>query len=165
MFKRILRSQEFIVFIGIVVLSAVITAINPNFLTIGNLFDLLRFITVDGLLALGVLVVLISGGVDVSFPAIANFATYLVVTFVISQHFQGSIVVVYLLALPLGLMLGLVNGFFVSYFRLPTLIVTLGTSSLYYGAMLFFLGSANLFNLPPGMIDFSKAALTTVYIT
>jgi simple sugar transport system permease protein len=144
------------------VLSGVITAINPNFLTMGNLFDLLRFITVDGLLALGVLIVLISGGVDVSFPAIANFSTYLVVTFLIAQGFQGPVVVVYLLALPLGLALGLVNGYFVSYFRLPTLIVTLGTSSLYYGAMLFFLGSANLFNLPAGMIEFSKAALTSV---
>ena len=74
------RSQEFIVAIGILVLSIVITAINPNFFTVGNLFDLLRFITVDGLLALGVLIVLISGGVDVSFPAIANFSTYIVVT-------------------------------------------------------------------------------------
>ena len=162
MWKRIVRSQEFIVAIGILVLSIVITAINPNFFTVGNLFDLLRFITVDGLLALGVLIVLISGGVDVSFPAIANFSTYLVVTLLIAAGFQGSVAVVYLLALPLGLLLGLVNGFFVSYFRLPTLIVTLGTSSLYYGAMLFFFGSANLFNLPPGMIEFSKAALTSV---
>jgi simple sugar transport system permease protein len=162
MLKRIIRSQEFVVFVGIIILSIVITAINPNFFTVGNVFDLLRFITVDGLLALGVLIVLISGGVDVSFPAIANFATYIVVTMLIAQKFEGSILVVYLLALPIGLVLGLVNGFFVSYFRLPTLIVTLGTSSLYYGAMLFFLGSANLFNLPPGMIEFSKAALTTV---
>lgn len=162
MWTRLLRSQEFIIAISIIVLSGLITAINPNFLTLGNLFDLLRFITVDGLLALGVLIVLISGGVDVSFPAIANFSTYLVVTFLIAQGFQGSVAVVYLLALPLGLVLGLVNGCFVSYFRLPTLIVTLGTSSLYYGAMLFFLGSANLFNLPAGMIEFSKAALTSV---
>lgn len=162
MVKRIVRTQEFIVAIGIVILSVVITAVNPNFFTVGNLFDLLRFITVDGLLALGVLIVLISGGVDVSFPAIANFATYLVVVYLISIGFQGSVVVVYVLALPLGILLGLVNGYFVSYFRLPTLIVTLGTSSLYYGAMLFFLGSANLFNLPTGMIEFSKAALTSV---
>jgi simple sugar transport system permease protein len=162
MWKRIVRSQEFIIAIGIVVLSIVITAINPNFFTVANLFDLLRFITVDGLLALGVLIVLISGGVDVSFPAIANFSTYIVVTFLIAAGFQGSVAVVYLLALPLGLLLGLVNGYFVSYFRLPTLIVTLGTSSLYYGAMLFFIGSANLFNLPAGMMEFSKAALTSV---
>jgi simple sugar transport system permease protein len=162
MLRRIFRSQEFVVALSILVLSGVITAINPNFLTMGNLFDLLRFITVDGLLALGVLIVLISGGVDVSFPAIANFSTYLVVTFLIAQGYQGSIILVYLLAVPLGLALGLVNGYFVSYFRLPTLIVTLGTSSLYYGAMLFFLGSANLFNLPAGMIEFSKAALMSV---
>ena len=162
MLRRIFRTQESIVAAGIVVLSIVITLINPNFFTVANLFDLLRYITVDGLLALGVLIVLISGGVDVSFPAIANFSTYIVVVLLIAAGFQGSVAVVYLLALPLGLLLGLVNGFFVSYLRLPTLIVTLGTSSLYYGAMLFFLGSTNLFNLPAGMEEFSKAALTTV---
>ena len=75
--------------IGIVVLSIVITAINPNFFTVGNLFDLLRFITVDGLLALGVLIVLISGGVDVSFPAIANFSTYIVVTLLDRRRLSG----------------------------------------------------------------------------
>ena len=162
MFRRIVRTQEFGIAVSIVVVSIVITAINPNFLTVGNFFDLLRFITVQGLLALGVLIVLISGGVDVSFPAIANFSTYLVVTLLIAAGFQGSVVVVYLMAIPVGLLLGLVNGLFISYFRLPTLIVTLGTSSLYYGAMLFFIGSANLFNLPAGMIDFSKMALTSV---
>lgn len=162
MLRNLFRSQEAIVAVGIVLLAIVITLINPNFFTVANLFDLLRFITVDGLLALGVLIILISGGVDVSFPAIANFSTYIVVVALIAAGFQGSVAAVYLLALPVGLMLGLVNGFFVSYLRLPTLIVTLGTSSLFYGAMLFFLGSANLFNLPGGMTEFSKASLMTV---
>lgn len=162
MLKRLVRSQEFIIAVAIVVLSAIITAINPAYLTLGNLYDLLRFMTIDGLLALGVLVVLISGGVDVSFPAIANFATYIVMTVLIAQGFDGPMWVIYAAAIPIGLLLGLVNGILVNAFRLPALIVTLGTSSLYYGAMLFFLGSRALFNLPASVTEFSRMTLHTV---
>lgn len=162
MLKRVVRSQEFLIAVAIVVLSIGITAINPAYLTLGNFYDLLRFMTIDGLFALGVLVVLISGGVDVSFPAIASLSTYAVVRGLIALDFQGSIWVVYALAIPLGLVLGLFNGVLVNAFRLPTLIVTLGTSSLYFGLMLFFLGSRALFNLPAGMIDFSRQTLHTV---
>jgi simple sugar transport system permease protein len=162
MLRSFARTQEFVVLTTIVVLSALITLVNPNFLTLGNLFDFLRFMTVDGLLALGMLVVIISAGIDVSLPAIANFTAYTVVTVLIALNFQGSIAIVFLVALPVGLALGLVNGFFIYYVRIPALIVTLGTFSLYYGAALFFVGQNMLFNLPTGMIDFSQMALITV---
>ncbi|MBW7885513.1 MAG: ABC transporter permease [Caldilineaceae bacterium] len=138
------------------------TAINPAYLTLGNFYDILRFMTIDGLLALGVLVVLISGGVDVSFPAIASFATYVAMVLLIGMAYDGPMWGIYLVALPIGLLLGLLNGVIVNTFRLPTLIVTLGTSSLYFGAMLFFFGSRALFNLPASVTAFSRTALHTV---
>jgi simple sugar transport system permease protein len=162
MLRRIVRSQEFVIAVAIVILSAIITAINPAFFTLGNFYDLLRFMTIDGLLALGVLVVLISGGVDVSFPAIANFATYVAMTLLIGVGFDGPIWMIYAAAIPFGLLLGLFNGVIINTFRLPTLIVTLGTSSLYFGAMLFFFGSRVLFNLPASVTEFSRMSLQTV---
>ena len=162
MLRRIVRSQEFVIALAIVALSAIITAINPAYFTLGNFYDLLRFMTIDGILALGVLIVLISGGVDVSFPAIASFATYVAMTLLIGVSFDGPIWVIYAVALPIGLLLGLLNGVVVNAFRLPTLIVTLGTSSLYFGAMLFFFGSRVLFNLPSSVTEFSRMSLQTV---
>ncbi|MFO7635665.1 MAG: ABC transporter permease [Caldilinea sp.] len=162
MLRRIVRSQEFAISLAILTLSAIITAINPAYLTLGNFFDILRFMTIDGLLALAVLIVLISGGVDVSFPAIASFATYIAMTLLLRVSFDGSMWVIYCVALPVGLLLGLLNGIIVNTFRLPTLIVTLGTSSLYFGAMLFFFGSRVLFNLPSSVTAFSRMSLQTV---
>jgi len=160
--KRILRSNEFTIAVAIIVVSIVITAINPAFLSVSNIFDLLRLLTVTGILSLGVLLVMISGGVDVSFPAIANVSSFAAATMLLAAQFNGSGIVFYLIATPIGIVLGLLNGFFVARFRVPTLIVTLGTSSLFYGAALFFLGGQSIFTLPAGTIEFSQASLITV---
>jgi simple sugar transport system permease protein len=160
--RRLLRSNEFTILAAIIVLATAITSINPAFLSLGNIFDLLRMVTTSGILALAVLLVLISGGVDVSFPAIANVSAFAAATLMVAIQFQGSGLVFYLLAVPLGVLLGLVNGFFIARYRTPTLIVTLGTSSLYYGAALFFLGGQSIFSLPSGTIEFSQASLVSV---
>ncbi|MCW2882769.1 MAG: putative transporter permease protein [Sphaerisporangium sp.] len=161
--RHAVRSQEFAVATAIVVLCAVIQALNPAFLSLSNVFEILRLVTVSGILALGVLLVLISGGVDVSFPAIANTSVFVAATILVAAHFTGSAMVLYLVALPFGIVMGLLNGFFIARFRLPTLIVTLGTSSLFYGAELYFFGGVSIFNLPEGTIAYSKAALATVH--
>lgn len=160
--RRSTRTQEFVIFVVVVVLCGVIDALNPAFLSLSNVFELLRLVTVSGILALGVLLVLISGGVDVSFPAIADTSVFVAATALVAAHFQGSAVVLYLAALPLGLVMGLINGFFVARFRVPTLIVTLGTSSLYYGAELYFFGGVSIFDLPRGAAEYSRSALVTV---
>ena len=160
--KRAVRTNEFTIFVAIIVVSAIITAINPAFLSLANIFDLLRLLTVTGILSLGVLLVLISGGVDVSFPAIANVSAFAAATMLLAAQFDGSGIVFYLVATPIGIAMGLLNGFFVARFRVPTLIVTLGTSSLFYGGALFFLGGSSIFTLPRGTIEFSQASLISV---
>ena len=68
------RQNETLVAITIVVLCIVIGVINPVFFTTANLLNLLRASIVMGILAMGVLLVIVSGGIDVSFTAIAIFA-------------------------------------------------------------------------------------------
>lgn len=160
--KRCLQSHEFIVAMAAIILSILTGVVNPAFFSVANLFDILRNATIFGILAMGVLMVMVSGGIDVSFPAIAALSTYATVKMLINAHYQGSILLVYALAVLIGLVLGLVNALFISWLRVPALIVTLGTSSMYYGLNLFFVGSLNLYNLPGQMIPFSRLALVTV---
>jgi simple sugar transport system permease protein len=129
---------------------------------VANLFDMLRNATIYGILAMGVLVVLISGQVDVSFPAIAAASSYVAVKLLIADGFQGPAWAVYLLALPLGLLLGMLNATFISWFRLPALIITLGTASMIYGFVLFFVGNLTLYNLPAGLVTYRMMSLMTV---
>lgn len=155
-------ASESLLLLTIVVVGAAITLANPAFLTLSNAFDILRLVTVEGIFALGVLLVLISGGVDVSFPAVANVSAFMVAHLFLAAGFDGPGWVYYLLAVPLGVAMGLVNGFFVGRFAIPALIVTLGSSSLFYGAALFFLGGAAIFDLPAGTIALSRATLVQV---
>lgn len=143
-------------------LCVVTTLANPAFLSMATLFDTLRNLTVVGILGLGVLLVMIAGGIDVSFPAIAALTSYVSVKVFTAMGWDGPLLAIYGLAVVIGLALGLLNGALISTFRLPALIVTLGTSSLLYGFNLFFVGSQNLFDVPRSVGAFSRASLLTV---
>ena len=162
MFQKIAQTHEFIIALSIVILSIGVGLINPAYFSVANLFDMLRNATIHSIFAMGVLVVLISGGVDVSFPAIAAASSYIAVKLLIADGFQGPAWVVYLLALPFGLLLGMVNATFISWFRLPALIVTLGTASMIYGFVLFFVGNLTIYNLPAGLVSYRLMSLMTV---
>ena len=157
--RRLLRRQEFWLALITLLLGLGIGLAKPAFLSLANLFDLCKSSTVTGLFALGVLVVVISGGIDVSFAAIGAFSMYVTTKILLALDFQGSVVIAFLLAGAIGIALGLFNAVFIAFFRLPTLIVTLGSASLFRGLLLGFIGTAILNNLPPGMIRFSKLTL------
>jgi simple sugar transport system permease protein len=142
---------------------AVVAIRNPLFLSAQTLFDMVLNGSATLILALGVLVVLVSGGIDVSFTAIAIVAGYSSVRLVLATG-QDSLLVLLAVAMAIGLLLGAVNGLLVHFFRLPTLIVTLGTSSVFFGAMATTLGTTSLSvsQMPQSMVAFGSANLFTV---
>lgn len=156
------KSNEFLVGLTLVALSILIGLINPVFFSMGNLFDLLRSATVMGIFAMGVLIVIVSGGIDVSFTAIAVFALYVTVRLAQRWGVDPGLPALYAIAATIGLGLGLINATFISLFRLPTLIVTLGTLSLFRGFLLFVLGSSLTREIPQSMTDFSRSTLVTL---
>ena len=76
---NIFRRNEFYLLMVIVVFSLAITIVNPAFFTIENMFDLIRSSAGMAILAVGFFVVLLSGGIDISFPAVAIVAQYITV--------------------------------------------------------------------------------------
>ena len=153
--KRLLKRSESYVLLIVIIFSAFITVINPAFLTLENLFDLLRSSSGTAILAIGIFLVLISGGVDVSSTTIAIVGQYISVNIMIMTGID-NILFAFAVSTLLGVILGAINAVFVSIFKLPTLIVTLGTSSLYHGAMLEFFGTkaVNVGGLPQSIKTF-----------
>ncbi len=149
------RNEAFVALI-ILGLVLIIGSINPNFFTLGTLYDLLRSSVVMGIFGVGVLMVLVSGGTDISFTAIAAFCTYVTSRYLNSIGFEGSVLVAFLISGAIGVLLGLINAILISSFKLPTLIVTLGTGNMFRGFMLAFIGTKIVTVLPPGMIRFSR---------
>nr|MDA8408780.1 ABC transporter permease [Treponema sp.] len=74
--RRILRRSEPWVLAAILVLGVIVQARSGQFLTGNNLVDLARAIIVPGLFSIGCMMVIVSGGIDVSFTAIASLAMY-----------------------------------------------------------------------------------------
>lgn len=150
------RQHEIILAIVIALFSLSVGLTNPAFFSLDNTFDLLRSSIVIGILAIAVFVVLASGGIDVSFAAIATFCFYATTKVLLYSAGGGSVLAAFLISGSLGLLLGSVNAVFVSFFRLPTLIVTLGTMSLFRGLMLTFIGSDYITVLPDSLVAFSR---------
>src|SRR5690242_2699418 len=94
---------------GIVVVMVVLfSAISPGFLSVGNVVSLLENYSVMAIMASGLLVVLVSGGIDISFAAIAAVTQYLMATILV--HAGGNWLVAFGLAAAFGSLLGVVNA-------------------------------------------------------
>ena len=157
--QRILARNETLVSLILLAFCVVTASIEPSFLSLATLFDLLRNSIVPAMFAVGVLLVLASGGIDVSFTAIAAFAMYVGTKAMIAFGMGDSILIAFLVAGAIGLVLGLINGFFIATLGLPTLIVTLGTLSVFRGFLLTFVGTQLITAVPTGMRAFSRTML------
>ncbi|TSA79624.1 ABC transporter permease [Deinococcus detaillensis] len=158
---RIWLGRPETVTLGLILLFCVsLTLLSPQFLTVNTLFDVLRSSVTTGIFALGVLLVLAAGGIDVSFTAVAVFALYSSTKVVLAVWPTAPYPVMILLCLLIGLGLGLANGFMVYRFSVPSLIVTIGTQYLYRGFLLAFIGTAHIMNIPSAMDSFARLNLT-----
>ena len=160
--KKIVKSNEFFMFAIILVMFCIFGIINPAFFSVANLFDLSRSMVETGILALGVQVVMISGGIDLSFMAIAVFAMHTVSKYMGMYWNDAPFILLVLMGAVIGLVLGLFNSLFIAKFKLPPFIVTLGTTNIFKGLCLVFIGSRQINNIPASMIDFSKTNLISV---
>jgi simple sugar transport system permease protein len=151
--------NETLVALVIVAFCAAAAIADPGFLSIVTLTDLLRGGIVLGIFAVAAMIVLISGGIDVSFTAVAAFTMY-VTAMVLNaampwMPWWGALS----FGIGVGAILGAINGVLIAGLGLPTLIVTLGTLSIFRGFMLTFIGQKQITTLPPGMREFGRMML------
>ena len=159
MIKKLSHQTELYIFFAIVLMIIIIQLRSSQFFTSNNLVDLIRALVVPGIFSIGAMIVLISGGIDVSFPSIASFSMFVVSTQML--HSEASVWVMLLAGALIGLVLGSLNGFLIGYFQFPALIVTLGTTSLFTGILHGALGAMEK-PVPQAMFDLGKSKLFTV---
>lgn len=162
MLRRVLHANEFYLFLVLLGVSLLIQARSGQFFTINNLLDLANAMIVPGLFAIGAHMVLVSGGIDVSFPALGSLAVYAVARFMVDIDFHGPFLVVLLIIMAVGALLGAFNGLFTSQLAAPTLIITLGTMNVFAGIMQGALGAVQISRLPEPIDKFGRAVLLRV---
>src|SRR5258708_2856506 len=145
-FSRFRRSHEFWLLIVILVLCATLGVASAQFLTVQNLFDVLTSYAFVGILALGLLVVLIASGIDISFTATASVAQY--VALALANAYGANWVSVFAIAIGVGGALGAINATFIQKLRIPSIIVSVATLNVFYGLLIFFTGGKYIYSLP-----------------
>lgn len=144
--RRWIGSHESALAWLLLLLSAVFTWRNPAFLSWGNAADLINSHCFLALLAVGVFVVLVSGGIDISFTATAAVAQYVTVLWVVQTG--GNPLITVATASVLGVVLGLINACLIHSLRAPSIIITLATLNLYQGLLTGLSGGRWVYELP-----------------
>jgi len=158
-----MKRQETILFLILFVYCAFVSVVNPAFLALDNLFDIVEISAGTMVLAMGVLVVLVSGGIDVSFTAIAIFSGYITIRMMIALGIN-NLFLAFAASAFIGLFLGLLNGIIIHQFRLRPLIVTLGTQNIFIGALSIFFGTRFIpvGQMPKAIVKFGTESLVSI---
>lgn len=150
-------SSAYLIYV-LIVLIAVITAISPRFFSAENFFAILRSCSYLGIFAIGFLFVLLSGGLDISFNAVATVGQYLLGVVLIQMPGIPWPFVV-LIPLVVGILLGCLNAVLIHKLNAPPLIITIAMQNVLYGILQFVTHGTWLYNFPKW---FSTFPLTLV---
>ena len=149
--RRFARTHEGRLLGVTLALAFILSLTTRNFLSIQNGIDLLTSYAFSGMLAAGLIVVLVAGGLDISFTAVASIAQYLAVTAAISADIGWT--GLFVVALGVGTLLGILNALLVTWLRIASIIVTIAMLNVYYGALMFLSGGNPINTLPDWYID------------
>ena len=139
------RSEGWLALV-ILVLGAALSIAAPQFLTLSNIVDLCEGYSVRAIMAVGVLVVLIAGGIDISFAATASVAQYGAAVLATSLHLPPALTIAG--GLLIGTALGCVNATLIHYARVTSIIVTIATMNTYFALLMYFTGGRSIYDLP-----------------
>ena len=161
--KKAFGKTQTYIFVILIIYCVIVSVSNSAFLTVENLFDVIHTSAVTMILALGVLLVLTSGGIDISFTTIAVFGAYTAAR-IIQETGIDNLLFAFAIAIAIGAILGSINAIVIHKFKLPTLIATLGTQSVFLGLMAILVGttSINTAECPECFKAFGGAKLITV---
>ncbi|HLH51941.1 MAG TPA: ABC transporter permease [Roseiarcus sp.] len=121
---------------------------SPYFLTSGNIFNMMRQVSVDAIVAYGELFTIITAGIDLSVGAVAGFTG---VAFAIFIAGGMNVVVAAILTLLIGAAIGLINGLAVNRLGIPAFIVTLAGLQGYRGLTMLISGGMTVAGLPDSL--------------
>lgn len=160
--KKFIKSNEFIMMVIILVLWFAFGLVNPNIVSIANVYSITRASIISATFALACMLVLISGGIDMSFLAVGCVSMYVTVKFLVDRNLMDTpLMLIFLSSIAIGIVLELINWFFIDKLSLPPFIVTIGTQSLYKGYLLAFVSTTYITNLPRGMKDLAVRYVAT----
>ncbi|HSE36370.1 MAG TPA: ABC transporter permease [Blastocatellia bacterium] len=139
--------KRFLPFVSLVALCILIAALEPRFLSAGNLASVARQTAVISVIAMGMTIVMVSGGIDLSVGSVLALSGVVGAVVMVSG---APIAVGVATAVATGAMCGFLNGAAVATLRIPPFIVTLGAMGIYRGLALLITDGKAVVGVPSG---------------
>ena len=152
LFGRIARGELGVVqvFFALGLIWLIFQLANDRFLTAVNLTNLTLQVTAIAIISIGVVFVLLLGEIDLSVGAVSGLCAGIMAVLTVQHGWSPALAIV--VGLLAGTAIGLINGFFNTFFGIPSFVVTLAGLIAWQGALLLVLGDTGTINLPPSII-------------
>lgn len=149
------------VLLGLILIAIIFQIANPNFLTPLNLTNLLVQIAAVGTIAVGVVLVLLIGEIDLSIGSVSGLTAAIMAVISVKAGLPGWLAI--LAGLVSGAVIGLIQGWWVAKLHVPSFVVSLAGFLGWQGALLYVLGSTGTVNLlDPLIIGLSNSRLPVI---
>lgn len=135
-------------------------AVSPPFRTLSNTENLLQQVSVNGIMAIGMTLVIITAGIDLSVGSVLAFAAVVATSF--AHPGDHPLIVPVVMGVLAGLVCGVVNGVLIAWKRLAPFIVTLGMMTIARGAALLYTKGRPVTNLSDGYNEIGGGAIGNI---
>ncbi len=153
--KEILNSLTLVLII--LGLGVVLSIASPNFLKTTNILNILRQVSINGILAIGMSLVCLTGGIDLSVGSIVAFSGIL--TAGMLNNTDLPIFVIAVIAVVVGCIMGMINGYFVAYWNAPAFVVTLSMLTVGRGLTYIYCDGKPISKLPAEFLVIGKGSI------
>ena len=153
------RQRELSLAAIMIVLGALVSIVAPQFLTLSNLTAVAALASIYAVASVGEALVVITRNIDLSVEAMIGVVAYCVAS-ILERHVLDAPTAI-VIGIGIGLVLGMANGVIVALLRVPSIVATLGTLSIFRGLDYVIAGSHQvpLAGLPPGFTDPARTNL------
>ncbi|HKT95811.1 MAG TPA: ABC transporter permease [Paraburkholderia sp.] len=147
------HSTLFYPLIGLIVVCVVMMVASSSFLSAENLENVLRQVSINAIIAVGMTCVILTGGIDLSVGAVMALSGTIAAGLMVAGM---NAVLALVVGIAVGLGFGVANGFFVALAGMPPIIVTLATMGVARGLALIYTGGYPIDNLPDWITFFGN---------
>ena len=153
-------SQKYGLVIVFLMLCLGLSLLSDRFLTMGNIVNILRQSTINGIIAIGMTYVILTAGIDLSVGSILALTG--VVTATLLQREGITVPIAIIAGLTLGALLGLINGVIITQLKVPPFVTTLGMMTIARGLALTFTEGRPVTGLPDNFRAIGTGSLGTI---
>ncbi|MCD8138873.1 MAG: ABC transporter permease [Planctomycetaceae bacterium] len=130
-----------------------------TFATWNNFFNMVESYSVTGIFAMGLLVVLVTGGIDISFLATASVVQYVTVKICLALGASDYAIVGILIAMAIGVAISMLNGMLIFHLNIVSIIVTISMQSILFGLLMYASSGRSIYTLPDWMYTYGGSAI------